>query len=73
MHAHDAPASARCRGSQVGVTMVGDSVVDWQTARAAGTRVCLVRYGFGFQGFPTAELTPEDQLVDEASALTTLL
>jgi phosphoglycolate phosphatase len=54
-------------------TMVGDSVVDWQTARAAGTRVCLVRYGFGFQGFPTVELTPEDQLIDEASALTTLL
>ena len=28
--------------------MVGDSAVDLKTARAAGVRVCLVRYGFGF-------------------------
>ena len=28
--------------------MVGDSAIDLRTARAAGTRVCLVRYGFGF-------------------------
>ena len=32
--------------------MVGDSAIDLRTARAAGTRVCLVRYGFGF---PTVE------------------
>ena len=31
--------------------MVGDSVIDLRTARAAGTPVCLVKYGFGF---PTA-------------------
>ncbi len=31
------------------VLMVGDSPIDLQTARAAGTRVCLVRYGFGFR------------------------
>lgn len=28
--------------------MVGDSAIDLRTARAAGTRICLVRYGFGF-------------------------
>ena len=54
-------------------TMVGDSVIDWRTARAAGTRVCLVRYGFGFEGFPVAELSPRDQLVDEPAALATAL
>jgi len=32
--------------------MVGDSVIDLRTARAAGTHACLVRYGFGF---PTVE------------------
>ncbi len=36
--------------------MVGDSPVDLEAARNAGTRVCLVRYGFGFRftpgGFP---------------------
>ena len=36
--------------------LVGDSVVDWRTARAAGTRVCLAGYGFGFEGFPVGEL-----------------
>jgi phosphoglycolate phosphatase len=34
--------------------LVGDSIVDWQTAKRAGTAVCLARYGFGFAGI-TAE------------------
>jgi phosphoglycolate phosphatase len=29
--------------------MIGDSPVDLATARAAATRVCLARYGFGFR------------------------
>jgi phosphoglycolate phosphatase len=37
-------------------TMVGDSVVDWRTARNAGTRLCLASYGFGFRQFPRTEL-----------------
>lgn len=32
--------------------MVGDSRIDLQTARAAGTRVVLARYGFGFRFTP---------------------
>ena len=32
--------------------MVGDSPVDRQTARNAGTAVCLVRFGFGFSFGP---------------------
>ena len=28
--------------------LVGDSTVDLQTARNAGVRICLARYGFGF-------------------------
>ena len=37
-------------GATAGETlMVGDSAIDLRTARAAGTRVCLVSYGFGFQ------------------------
>jgi len=30
--------------------LVGDSPIDRETARRAGTRLCLVRYGFGFRG-----------------------
>lgn len=44
--------------------MVGDSAIDLRTARAAGTRVCLVRYGFGFR---TAERELRgDELIAES-------
>jgi phosphoglycolate phosphatase len=54
-------------------TMVGDSVIDWRTARAAGTHVCLARYGFGFEGFPIGDLSPDDRLVDQADQLIAVL
>jgi len=53
--------------------MVGDSAVDWRTARAAGARACLASYGFGFDGFPTEELTPEEPVIATPSALLRLL
>jgi phosphoglycolate phosphatase len=40
--------------------MVGDSFVDLATARNAGVRICLARYGFGF-----ADLAPETLRGDE--------
>lgn len=40
--------------------MVGDSVVDWRTAAAAGANACLARYGFGAHDFPLADLRPCD-------------
>jgi phosphoglycolate phosphatase len=43
--------------------MVGDSFVDWETGRSAGTRVCLARYGFGFQSIRLTELTMEDRVI----------
>jgi phosphoglycolate phosphatase len=52
--------------------LVGDSVIDWRTARAAPTAVCLVRYGFGFEGFPLGELGMEDRVVSAPSELTVL-
>jgi phosphoglycolate phosphatase len=52
--------------------MVGDSAIDLRTARAAGTRVCLVRYGFGF---PTAEgeLAGTELIAERAEDVTRLL
>jgi phosphoglycolate phosphatase len=52
--------------------MVGDSAIDLRTARAAGTRICLVRYGFGF---PTvaAELAGDEIIANNAFQLTTIL
>ena len=52
--------------------MVGDSVVDWQTARAAPARVCLVRYGFGFDSVPLHELAAGDRVIDAPSDLLSL-
>lgn len=52
--------------------LVGDSLTDWRTARNARVRLCLVRYGFGFEGFPTDLLTIDDLLIDEPSELSRL-
>jgi phosphoglycolate phosphatase len=52
--------------------LVGDSHVDWHAARNATTAVCLARYGFGFEGFPTNELRPEDRTIDAPLDLLTL-
>ena len=46
------------------LVLVGDSVFDLRTARAANVRLALARYGFGFADIPAAELRPEDTIVD---------
>ena len=57
-------------GTDTGRTlMVGDSIIDWRTARAAGAQVCMARYGFGFHDFPVAELRAGDWVIDSASEL----
>ncbi len=53
--------------------LVGDSLVDWQTARNAGANVCLARYGFGFRQFPRDRLDGRELLIDAASELSALL
>jgi len=54
-------------------TLVGDSAIDWRTARNASARVCLVRYGFGFEGFPVDQLSGPDLVVDDPDALLQVL
>jgi len=44
--------------------LVGDSLIDWQTARNAGTAICLARYGFGFREFPRELLNGRERLID---------
>jgi phosphoglycolate phosphatase len=48
-----------------GTLMLGDSAVDLETARNAGTRVCLARYGFGFAGCSPAMFSGDELFVDE--------
>ncbi len=52
-----APDGLRRLMEQAGTTaaetlLVGDSLIDWRTARAAGTDICLAAYGFGFGSVP---------------------
>lgn len=62
---------AQAGATPASTVMVGDSAIDLRTARAAGTGVCLVRYGFGF---PTAapELAGDELLVESPQELRTL-
>jgi phosphoglycolate phosphatase len=52
--------------------LVGDSAIDLRTARAAGTHICLVRYGFGFQT-AAGELAGDELIADSPSRLPTIL
>lgn len=44
--------------------MVGDSVVDLRTARRAGTRACIARYGFGFRPDEGDTVAPTDLFLE---------
>jgi phosphoglycolate phosphatase len=51
--------------------LVGDSHIDLETARRAGVRICLARYGFGFTIDPL-DLYRSDVLVDSPGELEAL-
>jgi phosphoglycolate phosphatase len=72
------PGGLRHLAAQAGLApgdtvLVGDSVIDWRTARAAGTHICMAGYGFGFEGFPIGDLGADDRVVDSPAALLTVL
>ena len=48
--------------------LVGDSPVDLETSRRAGTRICLTRYGFGYR-FAGTEFRGDEVFVDAAAEL----
>ena len=49
--------------------LIGDSAVDLQTARNAGVRICLARYGFGYADLPPAELRGDEWIVDRPTEI----
>jgi phosphoglycolate phosphatase len=59
----------RCRIDASRTMFVGDSLIDWRTARAASTSICMARYGFGFHTFPADMLTASDFVIDAADGL----
>jgi phosphoglycolate phosphatase len=59
--------STRARVRPAETLLVGDSLVDWQTARSASASFCLVGYGFGMEEFPVQRLGPSDRLIEKPS------
>lgn len=49
--------------------LVGDSLIDWRTARNASTAICVARYGFGFDGFAPTARASADRIVDAPGEL----
>jgi len=63
----------RHRASAKRTIYVGDSEVDLETARAAGVRICLARYGFGFIRVDPATLGRDEWYLDQPQDLLNLL
>lgn len=53
--------------------LIGDSTIDLETARNAGVRICLARYGFGFADLPAANLRGDEALVDTPADISGVL
>jgi len=53
--------------------LIGDSLVDVQTARAAGTVACVARYGFGFLNMPDDGLDGRELAIDAPADLPAVL
>jgi phosphoglycolate phosphatase len=49
--------------------MVGDSTVDLLTARAAGTAICVARYGFGQVSFDATRLRGDERFVQAPAGI----
>jgi len=53
--------------------LVGDSPIDLMTARAAGVRVCLARYGFGYARVTADMLEGDEWVIDRPRDLVGLV
>jgi phosphoglycolate phosphatase len=59
----------RAGASRERTLMIGDSMIDHETARRASVRCCLTAYGYGYLTFPPERLTGEEWIVDEVAGL----
>ena len=72
------PAGLRWLVQEAGATpattlMVGDSRIDLEVARHAGTGLCLARYGFGFPQIDVALIQHDDHVVDRSAQIADLV
>lgn len=59
---------ARAGTAPESTVLVGDSPIDLRTARNAGTRICLAKYGFGYR-FSEDAFRGDEMFVDEPTQL----
>lgn len=62
---------SRAATTPAATLLVGDSPIDMETARNAGTRLCVARYGFGYR--TSIDLRQQDLAIDAPSELSHLL
>jgi phosphoglycolate phosphatase len=73
-----APEGLRALIAETGATeartlLVGDSIVDYDTARNAGVACCLVTWGFGYSRIPPGELQSGQWLATDATTLSRII
>ena len=49
--------------------MIGDSLIDFETALHASSRCCMAAYGYGYLTFPRGRLTGSEWVVDSPAEL----
>ena len=57
-------------GFDASAVYTGSAAVDLATARNAGVRICLARYGFGFADVAPETLRGDELIVDEPRQIT---
>jgi phosphoglycolate phosphatase len=58
----------RAHATPDATVLVGDSRIDLETARTAGTRICLARYGFGYR-FEPGDFRGDELFIDTPGEL----
>jgi phosphoglycolate phosphatase len=49
--------------------LIGDSLIDFETAQRAAVRCCMAAYGYGFLTFPRGRLTGDEWVIESPSEL----
>ena len=60
---------ARAGASPKTTLMIGDSLIDHETARRARARCCLTAYGFGYISFPPERIAGDEWIVRQPGEL----
>ena len=68
------PASLQALMDRAGITasrtlMVGDSLIDFETAQRAAVHCCMAAFGYGFLTFPRGRLTGKEWVIESPAQL----